>query len=278
VRRRLQDRCGKLLKAGGWEASDRLDLRTHCPRAGDGGLQLIGEWLSDNRGGLVLLDTLGRFRDVPTGRVNPFQEDYGALAALKTLADTYAGAVLAVHHTKKLRTDDPLDSVSGTLGINAAADTLLILERGRADGGGTMFVTGRDVPEATLTMTFDSGCGMWAVVDSTDGIERPGDREPGPTRVEACAAWLRAFVGPFAWPDSEVEEAARKQGYTTDNIRKAKTLLRAGRPPLVSRPAYRGGPWWNWVGEVRPPDRPCISVHHSPQTTTTTADSSDSSV
>lgn len=77
------------------------------------------------------------------------------------------------------------------------------------------------------------------------------------TRVKECADWLTGHMGEWAWPDAELEQAAEGKGFTTDNFRKAKTLLRKdGR--LQSRPDGAQGAWWNWLGERtrRPADRP----------------------
>ena len=61
--------------------------------------------------------------------------------------------MVLIHHTRKMTADDPFDTISGTQGIGGAADAMLLLAR--ADGGGTLFVCGRDLEEHTLTMTFE---------------------------------------------------------------------------------------------------------------------------
>ena len=56
---------------------------------------------------------------------------------LKQLADRFGIAILVVHHTRKEKTDDPFDRVSGSQGIAGTVDTLLVLTRdSRMDGAG----------------------------------------------------------------------------------------------------------------------------------------------
>lgn len=78
-----------------------------------------------------------------------------------------------------------------------------------------------------------------------------------PTRVAECREWLSGFLAEWAWPDAEILLAAEDAGFTEDNVRKAKTLLR-NNGELHARPDGPGGAWWNWTGTKRDrrPDRP----------------------
>jgi hypothetical protein len=273
TRRRLRNRAEVLLPALGWPAPEGLELRTAWPRASSGGLALLAEWFDAHPGGLVVLDTFARFRDPAKGRGGTYGEDYEAVAGLKGVADLHKGSLLAVHHTRKGVADDPFDEISGTLGINGAADSLMVLDRERGVGAGTLYLTGRDLPDQTLTLSWQPAGGVWSLSGRGDGVTRPEKAEPQ-TKVDQCSTWLVGFLGEHAWPDAEVEKAAADAGFTADNVRKAKTKLRRETPALCSRPAGSGGSWWNWIGEKtgRPPDRPTpyraggSGAPHSPQT------------
>jgi hypothetical protein len=85
------------------------------------------------------------------------------------------------------------------------------------------------------------------------------------TRSEQCEAWLRAFMGAFAWPDKEIEAAADKAGFGERMLRGVKQDLRK-RGEFASRKAgFASGIWWNWFGTLdsRPPDRPTGHSDHS---------------
>lgn len=271
TRRRLQDRGRAILSGATWQPVSGLDLRTQWPRASSGGLQAVGEWMADHQGGLVIVDTLARFRDATGGRGNSYEADYEAISGLKQLGDSYGVAVIVVHHTRKAVAEDPFDEVSGTLGINGAADSILVLDRARTSNSAAMYVTGRDIEEQTAAMDFSGG--VWTVTGQSNGIERP-EQSGAPNKVERCKTWLLQVLGDYSWPTKEVESLAKRNGLTFDNLKEAKAALKNHpETPVTSRPQHKGGPWWIWRGgpQDRPPVRPTPETPHSP-------DSCDSAV
>lgn len=146
-RRRLKRRCKELL--GGEKFPDGLHILT----AADIGHGLvigatIREWLLGNPGGLVVLDTLGKARPQRRAGDDPYIADYQFGSQLKALVDEFPGsALLAVHHTRKMLSEDFLDALSGTQGIAGSADFVLVLRRKRKSSEGVLSVTGRDIEE-----------------------------------------------------------------------------------------------------------------------------------
>jgi hypothetical protein len=63
-----------------------------------------------------------------TGK-NVYLEDYAALSDLQKLTSKYNVTIIVVHHDRKSGADDVFDTVSGSLGLPAAADTIAILKR-----------------------------------------------------------------------------------------------------------------------------------------------------
>jgi hypothetical protein len=257
TRRRLKKRAGQILAALGWKPPAGLDLRVAWHRASSCGLVDLAEWFAAHPGGFAIVDTLARFRDPVRGKGNSYQEDYDAITGLKVLADTAGGAVKVIHHTRKGAADDPFDEVSGTLGVNGAADSILVLDRIRGQAAGTLYMTGRDLADETLTLSWNADGGVWTLAGRTDGVARL-ERPKEPTAAERCAAWLLGYLGEYAWPDKEVEAAAVTHGYTAGQLKRAKAHQRKAEPPLSIKPAGVGGEWWNWIGpkDERPPDRP----------------------
>lgn len=253
TRRRYRDRALMQLPAIGATAPATLEVRTSWPRAGKGGLLRLAEWFKDHPGGLVIVDTLAKFRDPPSGRGSSYDEDYHAVSELKALADQNDGAVLVIHHTRKGAAEDPFDEVSGTLGINGAADSLMVLDRQRGADSAALYLTGRDLADATLSLTWDGCKGLWSLVSRADGIERP-ERVATPGKVDRCAAWLKTFLTAFAFPDSEILTAAQRSAFTPEDVKRAKAALRKETPALRSKARGFGGTWWNWIG-TDVPDR-----------------------
>ena len=151
--RRLQDRLQTL---GATTGSEDLVFMTDVPA---GAMLTIGAFIEQHsdRNPLVILDTLGKARDVFTGN-DAYQKDYKELSDYKRLVDQHPGStLLIVHHTNKGAHGDFVASVSGTQGITGAADSVLTIERGRGEGEATLNVTSRDAAEGSYAMTFDNG-------------------------------------------------------------------------------------------------------------------------
>lgn len=127
-------------------------------------LNTIEAWLAvhGDRAPLVVLDTLGRVMPPRAAGEDAYHRDYRIGAALKDLADSHPGTcLLVVHHTRKMTTDDWMDSTSGTNGLNGAADFTVSLARARNEKSGVLRVTGRDVAESEFAVTSDNG--RWSI-------------------------------------------------------------------------------------------------------------------
>lgn len=161
--RRLQDRLLRVLD--GEPAPARLHFYTRWPALGNGGAEALDAWLGAHpETRLVVIDVVARVRQPVNGSANLYQADYGTMAGIKAVADAHGVALVGVFHTRKADADDPLDTVSGTTGLAGAADTILVLtrEKGRADA--TLYVRGRDVPEADHALAFDPVTCRWSLL------------------------------------------------------------------------------------------------------------------
>jgi hypothetical protein len=96
-----------------------------------------------------------------------YQLDYESVARFKALADRYEVAILLVHHTRKQEAEDFVDQVSGTAGLGAAADAVLVLRRARGTADAVLHVTGRDLEEATHALTFARQLGTWELLEGS---------------------------------------------------------------------------------------------------------------
>jgi hypothetical protein len=120
----------------------------------------------------VVLDTLAGVRPVRT--TNGYTEDYESLAALHRLASESGLALPVLHHTRKMEADDPLDTVSGTLGLAGCADTVLVLSR--SSQGTTLYVRGRDIEEAEHAISFDKHSCRWTILGEAAEVRRSNER------------------------------------------------------------------------------------------------------
>ena len=201
--RRLKDRLRKQNPAMGLTGQMMpacLHFETEWPRADQGGLQKIVDWLNAHRSAkLVIIDVLKMFRANRKGNKNPYDLDYEDIGPLSKIAAAFNVAVVVVHHTNKgALSSDPFDRVNGTGGISGAADTTLIMAR-NDQGLVELYGRGREIEEVETAMLFDKQTCTWAVrgnahevalSDTASRILRAMqdmDEPTGPTEIAAAA-------------------------------------------------------------------------------------------
>jgi hypothetical protein len=157
--RRLQSRMAKL----GGGAMRRLTFCYEMPRLSIGGLAAIREWvISHPEARLVIIDTLAMVREAKKKDETTYDADYQAVLELRKLASEFGIAIVVIHHLRKADSDDAFDTVSGTLGLTGAPDSILILKR---DGTGKFVLhgKGRDLVEIEKAMMFDRDACLWRI-------------------------------------------------------------------------------------------------------------------
>jgi hypothetical protein len=161
--RRMQERLEMVLK--GEHAPDSLRFAFDWLALADGGGEdlrsTIDSWPECR---LVIIDVLARLRSPITNRTDPYMADYLLIEKLKRIADDTHTPMVVVHHTRKASAADYIDQVSGTAGLAGAADTVLVLKRSRSEAGAELSVTGRDIEEQALALSFSPEIGTWTMV------------------------------------------------------------------------------------------------------------------
>jgi hypothetical protein len=168
--RRMKKRIDKLMPPD-WVWPDRLDIAHEWRRADQGGIDDLRAWCNQVKQdggypGLIQIDTLQKFRPVAKGS-ETYGSDYAAVSALLSLTKEFPGlCIIVVHHDRKMAADDPFDTVSGTLGITGAADTIMIIKR---DAGGVkLYVRGRDVEDSEIPLRFEKASCKWTRLNAED--------------------------------------------------------------------------------------------------------------
>jgi hypothetical protein len=200
--RRLQRRLRQLY---GDETSwpKAFHFTTQLPRVDEGGLEWLEDWILANDPILVIIDTLAAVR--PRIRAeHSYDADYGALAPLQKMAGELKVSIVAIHHLRKMASDDPLDAISGTTGLTGAADTALVLRR---DGHGvTLYGRGRDVEEVDVAVQFENG--HWRLLGEASEVRRSEEREAILSVLEAAGEPLgpKEIAGALDQPDNNVKQ------------------------------------------------------------------------
>jgi hypothetical protein len=177
--RRLQSRAQQLL-ASMTTVPHSISFELRWPRLDQGGLLHLEKYLQAHPNvRLVVIDTWARVSPKAQHRQrSQYEDEYEALTPLKYLADTYRVSILAIHHLRKMRGDDVLDEITGSIGLTGAVDGALILKRERGQHDASLFVTGRDIEhEQQLALRFDAQTAMWTLVGNAEEAKRTKERQ-----------------------------------------------------------------------------------------------------
>lgn len=99
---------------------------------------------------LIIVDTLQKIRG---NTESTYISDYDDITVLKNLADEYKIAILVVHHLRKQHDDDIFNELTGSTGLQGAADTLMILAQDkRGEDFAKFHLVGRDVKSRVLEL------------------------------------------------------------------------------------------------------------------------------
>jgi hypothetical protein len=211
--RRLQSRLTKLFGTNDWPA--RLDFVCEMPRLTEGGLDFIKSWIEGaERPRLVIIDTLAVVRPPNRKEQGSYDADYAAVKELRDLALKYGVAIVLVHHLRKAEADDPFDTISGTLGLTGAPDSIMVIKRDSS--GTTLHAKGRDLIEIEKAVKFDPGTCTWVVLGEAGAIKKSAER----------AAIVKALEEAGAEPLTPNQIAAHA-GMKPINVRKLLTRMLA---------------------------------------------------
>ena len=211
--RRLQRRMTMMLGAQKEQWPERLRYATGWPRLNDGGLDWMRRWIDKARKPrLIIVDILERIRQrAPSNdKRTQYSADYETLVALQELSAEAQLSILILMHQRKQGADDLIDTVSGTLGIGGAVDTVLIL--GKEQMGKFMYGRGRDLEEFNVFVEQDEQR-RWRVL-------RPRiETQASPERANIIAALARSGK------PMSVQEITLAVGGNKDNVKKLLAVL-----------------------------------------------------
>jgi len=161
--RRLKGRLGALLNGNGPPRD--LQFFTTWERLDRGGAAEMETWLErhpDTR--LVVVDVYTSIRPPAKSSSDSYVSDYQGASELQRVAMVHGVAIVLLYHTRKAEASDFVETIQGTLGTAAAADTLMVARRGGGKADATLSITGRDVNEQNLALRFDSEVGTWTLI------------------------------------------------------------------------------------------------------------------
>lgn len=170
--KRLQSRMRQLL--GGKEFPARLNFTLESPRIGKGLEDKLENYIKQHPDAkLIVIDTLALVRGEKRRGESDYDYDYRDIHALKDFADRHEICLLLIHHMRKTKADDIFDEIAGGVGIQAAADTILTLQKKmRTDDDAVLHITGRDVEADRLAIQSDRQSRRWSLLGNSNYIKK----------------------------------------------------------------------------------------------------------
>lgn len=175
--RRIQHRINRMLPVDEYtgakvSAPKNLHLYYKWPRMGEGGLRAIDGFLKEHKARLVIIDTFKMFQAHLTKKDTKkiqYEIDYDRLSALREIAECHRTTIMPIMHARKQASDDPIDLISGTLGISGAVDNVMVLFQ-RQGNRAKLFVQGRDVDSEVYTVEYTKDIWTWQMIGKSSQV------------------------------------------------------------------------------------------------------------
>lgn len=147
---RLQERLYRMF---GTDCTPDLHFSVSAHQLGKGLDEQLRGFINEHRDTrLIIIDTLQKVRELD-GDAYSYSNDYEIITKLKKFADAVGICLLLVHHTRKQKSDDSFDMISGTNGLLGAADgAFLMRKEKRTSNRAFLEISGRDQQDQRLTL------------------------------------------------------------------------------------------------------------------------------
>ena len=156
---RLQTRLYRMF---GSESTDNMHLSTVSKQLGNGLIEQLNRFITDHKDtNLIIIDTLQKVREIG-GEKFSYANDYEIISQLKRFADNNKICLMLVHHTRKQKSDDNFDMISGTNGLLGAADGAFLLHKEkRTSNSAVLEISGRDQQDQKLHLIRNTESLAW---------------------------------------------------------------------------------------------------------------------
>lgn len=219
--KRLQERLYRMF---GTETTPDLFFSVASKSLNEGLLDQLEAFLNNHPDTtLVIIDTLQKVREAE-GDTYSYARDYDIIAALKAFADKTGICLILVHHTRKQKSDDNFDRISGTNGLLGAADGAFIMYKSkRTDGDATIEVSGRDQADKKYQITRNKETLCWDFKSSQSCFL---DEPPEPL-IEAIGNFINADN--HSWEGTATELIEKLELDVKPNVLSLKLNVNAGK-------------------------------------------------
>ena len=151
--RRLQERMYRMF---GTDSTENLYFSVSSKPLGNGLTDQLSGFIREHPDTtLVIIDTLQKIREVDSDSYS-YAKDYEIINQLKQFSDSWGICLLLVHHTRKQKSSDNFDMISGTNGLLGCADgAFMLYKETRTSNKATLEISGRDQQDQKIHLIRD---------------------------------------------------------------------------------------------------------------------------
>ena len=219
--RRLQERMYRMF---GTDSTENLYFSVSSKPLGNGLTDQLSGFIREHPDTtLVIIDTLQKIREVDSDSYS-YAKDYEIINQLKQFSDSWGICLLLVHHTRKQKSSDNFDMISGTNGLLGCADGAFMLYKETSTSNkATLEISGRDQQDQKIHLIRDEEKLCW----NFEKAETELWKEPPESLLE-CIANLVTEENP-TWQGTETERIETLGLDMKPNVVSLKLNVNAGR-------------------------------------------------
>ena len=219
--RRLQERMYRMF---GTDSTENLYFSVSSKPLGNGLTDQLSGFIREHPDTtLVIIDTLQKIREVDSDSYS-YAKDYEIINQLKQFSDSWGICLLLVHHTRKQKSSDNFDMISGTNGLLGCADgAFMLYKENRTSNKATLEISGRDQQDQKIHLIRDEEKLCW----NFEKAETELWKEP-PEPLLECIANLVTEENP-TWQGTATELIEKLGLDMKPNVVSLKFNVNAGR-------------------------------------------------
>lgn len=219
--RRLQERMYRMF---GTDSTENLYFSVSSKPLGNGLTDQLSGFIREHPDTtLVIIDTLQKIREMDSDSYS-YAKDYEIINQLKQFSDSWGICLLLVHHTRKQKSSDNFDMISGTNGLLGCADgAFMLYKETRTSNKATLEISGRDQQDQKIHLIRDEEKLCW----NFEKAETELWKEP-PEPLLECIANLVTEENP-TWQGTATELIEKLGLDMKPNVVSLKLNVNAGR-------------------------------------------------
>lgn len=219
--RRLQERMYRMF---GTDSTENLYFSVSSKPLGNGLTDQLSGFIREHPDTmLVIIDTLQKIREVDSDSYS-YAKDYEIINQLKQFSDSWGICLLLVHHTRKQKSSDNFDMISGTNWLLGCADgAFMLYKETRTSNKATLEISGRDQQDQKIHLIRDEEKLCW----NFEKAETELWKEP-PEPLLECIANLVTEENP-TWQGTATELIEKLGLDMKPNVVSLKLNVNAGR-------------------------------------------------